>query len=131
MSPADDIIHVGRHPRPQAVVPRVARLWLRDRQRVSLAFVKPPELALAEQVGLSVVGPDEGRLHSVHQRPALPLHPPVRERSRVAVHGHRVFKDPIFRALNSGQCEGDTCYLKKSHNTVKGTFQSHFNFRFC
>lgn len=145
-SPADDIIHVGRHSLPEAVVSWVTRLRADDGLRVLVAFVKPPELAVAEQVGFSVVGPDEGRLHSVHQGAAFLLHAPIGERSRVAVHGHRVLKDPIFRPLkNRGTCEGDIYFLTKKQNkkttmyfspldTLQpGTFQSnlHYGSVFC
>lgn len=114
-SPADDIIHVGWHSRPETVVSRVTRLRADDGLRVLVAFVEPPELAVAEQVGFSVMGPDEGRLHSVHLGAAFLLHPPIRERSRVGVHGHRVLKDPVFRPLkNRGTCEGDVyCLTQK------------------
>lgn len=142
-SPADDIIHVGRHSRPEAVVSWVTRLRADDGLRVLVAFVKPPELAVAEQVGFSVVGPDEGRLHSVHQGTAFLLHAPIRERSRVALHGHRVLKDPIFRPLkNRGTCEGDIYFLTKKKTTMyfssldtlqPGTFQLnlHYSSVFC
>lgn len=99
--PADDIIHVGRHSPPEAVISRVTRLWSDDRLWVLEAFVKPPELAIAEQVGFPIVGPDEGGLHSVHQGAAFPPHPPVGEGSRVAVHGPCVLKDPILRPLEN------------------------------
>lgn len=139
-SPADDIIHVGRHSRPEAVVSWVTRLRADDGLRVLVAFVKPPELAVAEQVGFSVVGPDEGRLHSVHQGTAFLLHAPIGERSRVAGHGHRVLKDPIFRPLkNRGTCEGDiyflatTMYFSPLDTLQPGTFQLnlHYSSMFC
>jgi len=70
-SPADDVIHVGGHSSPDARAPWVARLRLPGHVFSFAAVVKPPELPGAEQVGLAVVGPDEGCLHSVHRHPAL------------------------------------------------------------
>lgn len=104
-SPADDIIHVGWHSRPEAVISWVTGLRYDVRLWVLVAFVKSPELPITEQVGFSIVGPDEGCLHSVHQSTAFPLHPPVGKGPRVAIHGYCVLKDPILRPLENTENE--------------------------
>lgn len=97
-TPADDVIHVGRHSGPQAVIPWVT--WLRNVHPLPLlTLIKPPELATAEQVGFAIVGPDEGSFYPVHRLPISPRHAPVREGPGVTGHSLSVFEDPILRPL--------------------------------
>lgn len=101
-SPADDVIHMVWHSCPETVVPWVARLRLHVRLFPLTAFVKPPKLPTAEQVGLAVVGPDEGCLHPVHHHPAPSAHVPFRDGPRIASHGHCVLEDPVLRSWKDG-----------------------------
>lgn len=110
-SPADDVIHVGRHSHPQAVIPRVPWLWLNVNPFPLLALIKSPELATAEQVGLAIVGPDEGAFHPVYRLPISPRHAPVRQGSGVTSHSCSVSEDPILRPLTEGRQRDDI--LKK------------------
>lgn len=105
-SPADDVIHVRRHSPPEAVVPGVALLRLHGPLLVLGTLVKPPKLPVAEQVGLAVVGPDEGCVHPLHRPPALSLHAPIGEGPRVSALGQSVPEDPVLRScIEGGKCE--------------------------
>lgn len=96
--PADDVIYGEGHSFPEADVPRVVWLQLSGHLFIFTALVEPPKLITAEQVGLAVIGRDEGSIHPVHWYPTLCPHSPFRQGLWVTVHGHRVLEDPVLRS---------------------------------